>query len=192
MHRFPIETRTSNGRLIIEFSRPAERNPISERVIYAIESVLAHAANIGPLDEVLFTGKDGSFASGADLKEIRGLDAGHARSFAFRGQSLMDAIAGFPIPTTAFINGHCYGGGLDLALACRRRVAVQRATFCHPGARLGMMTGWGGTQRLPRLIGEGRSLEMFFSAEPISASEALRIGLVDRIAENLDSYLAEL
>jgi enoyl-CoA hydratase len=90
---------------------------------------------------------------------------------------------------TAFVNGFCFGGALDLALSCKKRIAAPNATFCHPGANLGIMTGWGGTQRLPRLIGEAKALEMFLTAKRVDAIEALRIGLVDEISEEIDSLL---
>jgi enoyl-CoA hydratase/carnithine racemase len=87
--------------------------------------------------------------------------------------------------TTAAINGYCHGGALDLALACDRRVASPNATFCHPGVGLGIITGWGGTQRLPRLVGATNASMMFFTAKPINAEEALRIGLIDAITNEL-------
>ena len=86
--------------------------------------------------------------------------------------------------TFAVINGYCFGGALDLALACKRRIASPNARFAHPGAGLGIITGWGGTQRLPRLIGQANSLEIFFTASPIDAGRALSIGLIDEIARN--------
>jgi enoyl-CoA hydratase/carnithine racemase len=84
----------------------------------------------------------------------------------------------------AAVNGLCFGGAFDLALACRRRIASPNAVFSHPGANLGIMTGWGGTQRLPRLVGEARALEIFLTGKRVSAVEALQIGLIDEIAEN--------
>jgi enoyl-CoA hydratase/carnithine racemase len=100
------------------------------------------------------------------------------------GQELMNAIANFPLPVCAAVRGYCMGGGLDLALACHYRVASPNAIFGHRGAALGLITGWGGTQRLPRLIGKTRALQMFVAAEKVSAQEALRIGLVDGLAED--------
>jgi enoyl-CoA hydratase/carnithine racemase len=88
----------------------------------------------------------------------------------------------FPAPVYAAVTGYCMGGGLDLALACHHRIASPHAVFGHRGAALGLITGWGGTQRLPRLIGKGRALEMFVAAEKVSAQQALRLGLVDAIA----------
>jgi enoyl-CoA hydratase/carnithine racemase len=88
----------------------------------------------------------------------------------------------FPVPVTAAIRGYCMGGGMDLALACDHRIAAPNAVFGHRGASLGVITGWGGTQRLPRLIGKARALQMFLLAEMVPAEEALRVGLVDAIS----------
>ena len=96
----------------------------------------------------------------------------------------MNAIASFPATVIAAVEGHCMGGGLDLALACHRRIASPHAIFGHRGAALGLITGWGGTQRLPRLIGKGRALELFVAAEKITARRALEIGLVETIAQH--------
>jgi enoyl-CoA hydratase/carnithine racemase len=100
----------------------------------------------------------------------------------------MNAIAQFPAPVYAAIHGYCMGGGLDLALACHGRIASARAVFGHRGAALGLMTGWGGTQRLPRLVGKGRALAMFLAAEKLPAKEALAAGLIDAV---VDDPLAE-
>ena len=96
----------------------------------------------------------------------------------------MDALDRFPAPVAAAVYGYCMGGGLDLALACDYRIAHPHAIFGHRGAALGLITGWGGTQRLPRLVGKGRALEMFAAAEKVTAAQALRIGLVDQIADD--------
>ena len=100
------------------------------------------------------------------------------------GQALMNAVAGFPAPTIAAIHGYCMGGGLDLALACRSRIAGSHAIFGHRGAALGLMTGWGGTQRLPRIVGKARALEMFIAAEKLNASRALAFGLVEAVVDD--------
>jgi enoyl-CoA hydratase len=94
----------------------------------------------------------------------------------------MRAIEEFPAPVYAAICGYCMGGGLDLALACHSRIASPNAVFGHRGAALGLVTGWGGTQRLPRLIGKGWAMEMFVAAEKVNANRALGIGLIDAIA----------
>jgi enoyl-CoA hydratase/carnithine racemase len=98
------------------------------------------------------------------------------------GQTLMNAVENFPAPTYAAISGYCMGGGLDLALACHRRIVSPDGMLGHRGAALGLITGWGGTQRLPRLVGKAKALEMFVAAERVNATDALGYGLVDAIA----------
>ena len=136
------------------------------------------------LRPLIIAGNRQFFSVGADLNEIAVLTGPAACEFSAMGQALMNAIASYPAPVIAAIEGHCMGGGLDLALACHRRIAAPHAVFGHRGAALGLMTGWGGTQRLPRLIGKGRALELFIAAEKIPAARALEIGLVDAIADD--------
>ena len=143
-----------------------------------LDRVLAEKTN----KNLIFTGQEDVFASGADLREIARLSSDTAREFGFYGQSLMNKITN--TNAVAAVNGFCFGGALDLALACRQRIAAPTAQFSHPGANLGIMTGWGGTQRLPRLVGQAAALEMFFTAKRVSADEALKIGLIDRISIN--------
>jgi enoyl-CoA hydratase/carnithine racemase len=137
-----------------------------------------------PIPGLVLAGNAQFFSAGADLAEISALDGPSAYEFSKMGQALMTTIAGFPAPVYAAIAGYCMGGGLDLALACHHRVAAPHAIFGHRGAALGLITGWGGTQRLPRLIGKGRALEMFVAAEKITAKQALEMGLVDAIADD--------
>jgi enoyl-CoA hydratase/carnithine racemase len=133
---------------------------------------------------LVIAGNTHFFSAGADLNEIATLSGPEALRFAQMGQRLMNALAGFPSPTVAAVHGYCMGGGLDLALACHRRIAGPHAIFGHRGAALGLITGWGGTQRLPRLIGNARALQMFLAAEKLHAARALQIGLVDAIADD--------
>ncbi|HYH84288.1 MAG TPA: enoyl-CoA hydratase/isomerase family protein, partial [Pyrinomonadaceae bacterium] len=119
--------------------------------------------------------------SGADIRELQSLTPESAREFAARGQQLFQRIADARQLTIAAVNGFCMGGGLDFALACRVRVASHQAVFAHPGARLGIITGWGGTQRLPALVGTARAFEMFTTARRLTADEAFEIGLVSRV-----------
>jgi enoyl-CoA hydratase/carnithine racemase len=129
-------------------------------------------------------GNERFFSAGADLSEIQALNASEAFAFAKAGQRLMSAIAQFPAPVYAAIRGYCMGGGLDLALACHRRIAAPNAVFGHRGVALGLVTGWGGTQRLPRLVGKSCALAMFVAAEKLHAQQARTIGLIDTIAED--------
>jgi len=130
---------------------------------------------------LIITGNETFFSAGADLWEIAALNATGAYEFSQMGQALMLAIEQYPAPVYAAISGYCMGGGLDLALACHRRIAASNAILGHRGAALGLITGWGGTQRLPRLVGKGIALEMFVAAEKITARKALAIGVVDAV-----------
>jgi len=133
---------------------------------------------------VIIAGNPRFFSVGADLNEVSQLSGPDALEFAHLGQSLMQSLEKFPATMIAAIEGHCMGGGLDLVLACHRRIAAPNAVFGHRGAALGLITGWGGTQRLPRLIGKGRALELFVAAQTITAVRALEIGLVEAIADD--------
>ena len=150
------------------------------------DCVLALTDAVGQLARedkpLVVAGNERFFSAGADLEEISALDGPGAYEFSKMGQTLMSAIDHFPAPVYAAVAGYCMGGGLDLVLACRYRIASAHAVFGHRGAALGLITGWGGTQRLPRLIGKGRALEMFVAAEKITATHALRLGLLDAIA----------
>ncbi len=154
-----------------------------QRVIALDEEIRNMASGNAPVLPLIISGKR-NFSAGADLNEIRHLRGPEAFEFARLGQSLMEAVENYPAPVITAIEGHCMGGGLDLALACHRRVAAPHAVFGHRGAALGLITGWGGTQRLPRLIGKGRALELFVAAEKIPAARALEIGLVDAVADD--------
>ena len=147
------------------------------------------AADPRPL---IITGNLSFFSAGADLNELVALPCRNAYDFSRMGQDLMNAIATFPAPVYAAICGYCMGGGLDLALACHRRIASPDATFGHRGAALGLITGWGGTQRLPRLVGKARALQMFVAADKVDAPEALEIGLIDRVAAEPTSFAAHI
>ena len=155
-------------------------NRLTRECVLSLTEAVGHLA--GERKPVVFAGNDRFFSTGAELEEISALDGPTAYEFSKMGQALMGAIECFPAPVYAAISGYCMGGGLDLALACHHRIASPHAVFGHRGAALGLITGWGGTQRLPRLIGIGRAMEMFVAAEKVSAPQALRIGLVEAIA----------
>jgi len=178
-----VESR--NGTTVIRFTRPELRNALSLEVLTELDRILDSLASDPSIREIIFTGSDDVFASGADIREIALLKPTDARDFALRGQRIMQKIVDVQPTTLAAINGYCYGGALDLALACNRRIASPNATFCHPGTGLGIITGWGGTQRLPRLVGSANASMMFFTAAPIDAEEALRIGLINGMEQDL-------
>ncbi len=179
-----LQIKKSKKTINIQFNRPEIRSPLSIFVLEEIRTILNEISKDSTVEKIIFTGKEDVFASGADLREIADITKETAKDFAVRGQSLMNKIARMPQTTIAAINGFCFGGALDLALACDTRIASPNAVFCHPGVNLGIITGWGGTQRLPRLIGKAKAMEMFLTAKRIGAKEALKIGLIDEIVEN--------
>lgn len=152
--------------------------------LHRVVEELRAEAESGSLKGLVITGNEKFFSAGADLNEISRLTAAQAFEFSRQGQELMLAIDRFPVPVIAAVRGYCMGGGMDLALACDCRIAAPNAIFGHRGASLGVMTGWGGTQRLPRLIGKARAMQMFLLAEMVKEEEALRIGLVDVIVDD--------
>lgn len=158
-------------------------NRLTRARVTALTTVIEGLATQAP-SRLIITGNAHFFSAGADLNEIAALTGPEAFRFAHMGQRLMRSIAAFPAPTIAAIHGYCMGGGLDLALACRHRIAGPHALFGHRGAALGLITGWGGTQRLPRLIGKGRALQMFLAAEKVHAPQAVKIGLADVLADD--------
>lgn len=153
-------------------------------------SIIAHSGLCG----VVLTGTDTAFATGADIAEVGSLEATSALPFSALGQGLMNRIERSPKPVIAAIRGYCLGGGFDLAMACHLRLAAPDAVFAHPGGTLGLLTGFGGTERLPRLIGRARAIELLTTGKTITAEEAYRIFLVNRVveAENLLPAAMEL
>ncbi len=179
-----IKVETFENLAVIQFIRPEIKNPLSIETLEEIKQILTSLELNSTIATVIFTGSGDAFASGADLREISQTTADNTREFALRGQNLMQRIYRSNKLTVAAIDGFCMGGALDLALSCKLRIASPRSIFAHPGANLGIVTGWGGTQLLPGLVGESKALEMFLTARRVEASEALRIGLIDKVAEN--------
>lgn len=162
------------------------------RALRRVVDKLGTEAESSQIKRLIITGNENFFSAGADLNELSQLTAAQAFEFSREGQALMLAIDQFPVPVIAAIRGYCMGGGMDLTLACDYRIAAPNAVFGHRGASLGVMTGWGGTQRLPRLIGKSRAMQMFLLAEIVNAEEALRIGLVDAIANDPTAHAVRL
>lgn len=186
-----IITKLEDAFAVIRFNRPAQRNPLSKSTLQDLKTALSELLDRDRVKAIIFTGTGDVFASGANIRELTQLDSASALEFSQLGQRLFQTIAEAKPLTIAAINGYCMGGALDLALACDVRIASPTAVFAHPGARLGIITGWGGTQRLPRLIGRTRALELFATARRLTAAEALAMGLVTAVADSvLDCALA--
>jgi enoyl-CoA hydratase len=168
---------------ILRLVSPDGTNRLTTARVRALTATVEELA-VRPPSRLIITGNVHFFSAGADLHEVASLNGPQAFAFARMGQRLMNAVAGFPYPTIAAIHGYCMGGGLDLALACDRRIAGPHALFGHRGAALGLVTGWGGTQRLPRLIGKARALQMFLAAEKVHANRAVEIGLAEAVVDD--------
>lgn len=179
----PIVTNLDGAIAVIRFNRPAQRNSLSISTLHDLEKVLSTLIPRDDVKVLIFTGTADVFASGANIRELANLDSTSALQFSQLGQRVFQRIADAPQRTVAAINGYCIGGALDLALACDVRVASIDASFAHPGARLGILTGWGGTQRLPRIVGRSQALELFATGRRVGSEEALFMGLVSKVED---------
>ncbi|HEX5706576.1 MAG TPA: enoyl-CoA hydratase/isomerase family protein [Pyrinomonadaceae bacterium] len=179
----PVVVEPHGAAAVIRLARPDERNPLSTSTLNAIEEAFSQLSADASINSVVFNGTGDVFASGADIREVSSLTPDSARSLSARGQRLFQTIADARTLTIAAVDGYCMGGGLDLALACRLRVASPRAVFAHPGARLGIITGWGGTRRLPLAVGPSVAAEMFLTGRRLNGAEAYESGLVEYLSE---------
>lgn len=168
---------------IIRLNRPEKLNALSREMILALSDAFKSLDNETQLRVIILTGAgEKAFSAGTDIAELTGLDKESAREVSERGQALCNQIESFGVPVIAAINGIAAGGGCELALACHIRISSPNATFSLPETKLGILPGYGGTQRLAREIGKGRALEMMLTARTVRAEEALRIGLINRVA----------
>jgi enoyl-CoA hydratase/carnithine racemase len=177
----PVSLAVADGVAVVTLARPPV-NALDRAVMQDLRAALERiAADPAARAVVIASGVPGTFSAGADIRELVGLDAVGCAAFVALGHDVFDRIAALPRPVVAAINGVCLGGGLELALACDLRVAAVSAQLGQPEINLGVVSGWGGTQRLPRLLGKGRGLEMLLLGEPVTADRALAIGLVNRV-----------
>lgn len=172
---------------LLRLNRPAALNALSFQIIRDISSALDQVAKWGEAREVralLVTGAgEKAFCAGADIKEFQGRTLVERKRGAELGQLTFAKLDRLPVPSVALINGFAFGGGLELALACTFRLATRNAKVGLPEIKLGVIPGYGGTQRLPRLVGEGRALELIMTGRTVGADEAERIGLVNRLVD---------
>lgn len=169
---------------LVRLNRAAKRNALTGAMLERLGEVFAAIAERRDLHAVILTGTGGeAFSAGTDIDELASLDVEGARRAARRGQEVCDRIEQCGVPVIAAVNGLAAGGGCELALACHIRIASTDARFSLPETRLGVIPGYGGTWRTPRAIGSGRALEMMLTGQSMSAEEALRIGLVNRVAD---------
>lgn len=184
-----------DGILLITINRVAQYNALNIATVEELEHLLKEARNNTRVRAVLITGAgEKAFVAGADINEFKLLTPEESKSFAQRGQRVMQVLEDMPVPVVAAVNGFALGGGCELALACHLRIASEQAQFGLPEVKLGIIPGYGGTQRLTHLVGKGRALELMLTGNPIKADEALRIGLVNKVvsAEQLLPTCIEL
>lgn len=178
----PIELRTHEGIAWVTLNRPDKLNALNRAMLEALAQALDSLeadSEVGVL--VILGSGDRAFAAGGDIAEFRGLDFEAAQSRALLGQALMNRIEAFPKPVIAAVQGWALGGGCELAMACHLRIASSTARFGLPEASIGLIPGYGGTQRLARLVGRGLALDMLLTGEPIDALRAKEAGLVSRV-----------
>lgn len=186
MDRKNIRVDLKDGVAIATISRPEVRNALDSSTIEELDQTLGELNEDERIRVVILTGEGDSFVSGADLKELEEFDSESAKRFVMLGQRMLSTMEGMQKPVIAAINGHCLGGGCELALACDLRVCSARATLGQPGLGLGVIPGFAGTRRLTRLVGVGRAKEMVFVGEHLSAERAMEFGLVNWIVEPED------
>jgi len=168
---------------LITLDRPQALNALSFALMEDLRRVLDEVA-ASDARALLFIGAgEKAFCAGADIKELTGRSLVEQRRGAELGAATFSGIERLPMPSIAIVNGYAFGGGLELALACTLRVATRNAKMGLPEIKLGLIPGYGGTQRLPRAVGEGRAIEMIMTGRSVDAEEALRIGLVQRVVE---------
>lgn len=179
-----IEITESGDFITITLNRPEALNALSFSVIREIGEAIDAAAARRSVRAVFFTGAgQRAFCAGADIKELRNRSLTDQKRGAELGQSVFAKLDELPIASIALVNGYAFGGGLELAMACTFRLATPNARFGLPEVKLGLIPGYGGTQRLPRLIGESRALDMIMTGRTVDAEEAVRIGLVNRLVD---------
>lgn len=179
----PVELSRIDEFALITLNRPEALNALSFEIVREIGACIDEAAQ-SDARALLFIGAgERAFCAGADINELANRDMVAAREDGARGQTTFAKLDTLPITSVAIINGYAFGGGLELAMACTFRVAAPTAKMGQPEIKLGLIPGYGGSQRLPRLVGEGRALELCMTGRAIDAEEALRIGLVNRVVE---------
>jgi enoyl-CoA hydratase len=179
-----VLTENRDGVLWLTVNRPEKLNALNRATLGEIADVFETVANSDDVWAVVVTGAgEKAFVAGADIGELNTLGPVEAKEFALRGQAIFRQIERLTKPVVAAVNGFALGGGCELAMACHLRVATSNAVFGQPEVKLGLIPGYAGTQRLPRLVGRGRALEILLSGRNVSAEEAAGIGLANMVCE---------
>lgn len=182
MNYSTLLTSLDNGILTITINRPDKLNALNKDVFTDLDNAMDEVAANAEIRSAIITGAGPkAFVAGADISEFHGLDKTAAMSLAKRGQDVFFKIENSKKPIIAAVNGFALGGGCELAMACHFRLCSENARFGQPEVNLGLIPGYGGTQRLTHLIGKGKSMELQMTAHMIDANEALRLGLVNHV-----------
>ena len=168
---------------IVKINRPKALNALNSETLNELEQVIQEISKDKELYTVILTGEGKAFVAGADIAEMKDLNAKEGKAFGILGNRVFRNLEKLEIPVIAAVNGFALGGGCELAMACDIRIASTKAKFAQPEVGLGITPGFGGTQRLARLVGEGIAKELIYTCDMINADEALRIGLVNKVVE---------
>lgn len=174
-----------NGIATVTINRPDKLNALNKEVLNELSEVFQQVAVDVDVKAVLLTGaREKAFVAGADIKELSTLDEHTGRMVSQKGQQIFQSIEDTRKPVVAVVNGYALGGGAELAMACHMRIASESAVFGLPEVGLGLIPGYGGTQRLPHIVGRARALEMILTGKQVKAEEAREMGLVNIVTEN--------
>lgn len=179
-----------SGILTITINRPDKLNALNGATVLEIKEAFETARQLEGLKGIILTGAgEKAFVAGADISEFQGLNVDEAKALAQRGHDIFSSIETMPVPVIAVVNGFALGGGCELSMACHMRIATQNAKFGQPEVNLGIIAGYGGTQRLIQYVGKARSLELHLTADIIDAEKALAWGLVNYVETDKDAAI---
>jgi enoyl-CoA hydratase len=185
-----IET-ADDGIAVLTVNRPDKLNALNADVMAELEGAMLKLRNTASVKGIIITGSgEKAFVAGADIKELRDLNNFTGTMLSERGQHIFSSIEQSPKPVVAYVNGYALGGGCELAMACHLRVASETARFGLPEVTLGLIPGYGGSQRLVQLVGKGRAMEMILTGLPVKADTALQFGLVNKVVPATDGLAA--
>ncbi|MEL6561195.1 MAG: enoyl-CoA hydratase-related protein [Bacteroidota bacterium] len=180
------------GILTITINRESKLNALNQKTLEELKEVIQGVYDNRDIKGVIITGSgEKAFVAGADIKELSQLNEMNARKFAESGQEIFDMIENCHTPVVAAVNGFALGGGCELAMACHMRVATANARFGQPEVNLGIIPGYGGTQRLTQLVGKGKAFELMMTADVIKADEAKELGLVNHLVESKEEAIVK-
>jgi enoyl-CoA hydratase len=186
-----LKTEHTGKTLVVTISRPEALNALNSEILDGLHKVIQEAYQSKTIHALIITG-DGekAFVAGADIKELTSLSQAQAFEFAQKGQNLFKMISNCTKPVICAINGFALGGGCELAMACHLRIATENSKFGQPEVNLGIIPGYGGTQRLTQLVGKGKALELMLTADIIGAQEAKTLGLVNHVVATKEDMMA--